>query len=160
MQELYGNPGKHTIRFASSELDLKDIIQKMSRSVRPGTAQIFDPSYIMSELQLSSAYLNAEVSFNDKTNISKSKGMEMLLLVAMTGKIDEAIAKAGAKTNNRFVLFCDSKRTYSSVSRFLSKSSKFSITAKRRKQVLSRLGVRSGDEMDLLEMMAVARLSD
>lgn len=161
MQERYGlSTGNHIVVSASSDLDINSLTRKLSRSAGSGTVQIFDPDCVASERQLSAAYLNSVVSFKDKTNISNSKSMEMLLFVALTKKIDEAIDKAGAKTNKRFVLFCDSKKTYGSASKFISSSSKFNATKKRHDQILSKMGIKSGDDARLLEMMAMTRLND
>ncbi len=70
-------------------------------------------------MHLVASYLNAIASFRDGRNNSKSVSMEMLLYVSFTRQIGEAISIAGAKTNNDFIIFSNSKKAYSMISRYL-----------------------------------------
>jgi len=104
--------------------DLLNIVRKTNED--GGILQIFDPTCVSSEKQLLAAYLNARARFRSKTNRSRSVANEMLLFVALTNQLGTAIAKAGAKGSNAFVLFADSKSSCSKLSKLLGSQKKIS----------------------------------
>ena len=110
-----------TIKHASSDRDMPFLLDKVSSiNRRKGfVLQLFDPSAVRGKMHLVASYLNAIESFRDGRNNSKSVSMEMLLYVSFTRQIGEAISIAGAKTNNDFIIFSNSKKAYSMISRYL-----------------------------------------
>ncbi|HUY70087.1 MAG TPA: KEOPS complex subunit Cgi121 [Candidatus Baltobacteraceae bacterium] len=91
-----------------------------------GVLQIFDPAHVSSEGQMLAAYLNARARFRNKTNRTRSVANEMLLFVALTNQLGTAIAKAGAKGNDSFVVFADTGSSYSKLSKMLGPAKKIS----------------------------------
>jgi tRNA threonylcarbamoyladenosine modification (KEOPS) complex Cgi121 subunit len=71
-------------------------------------AQAFDPCAVASERQLLLAYKLAEGAFAEKRNIAKTMEAEVLVRAAATRKIEEAIARLGAKGGN-FLLLTDAE---------------------------------------------------
>ena len=109
-----------------------------------GVAQVFDSKSVVSERQLAAAYLNAGSRFSRGANRTKSRANEMLLFVALTNQINDAIRLAGAKDNQDFVIFTDSKHSYSALSSMLANP----------KAIPSR----SGSDIPLLQKMALLQI--
>ncbi len=151
---------KHIIRYASSKIQVKDLLRIISKKFKKEVVQIFDPNIILSENQLSCAYLNSISVFNRKLNISKSIAMEMLLFVAMTRKIDEAIEVAGIKNNAKFVLFCDTYSTYRRISVLIKSSGPLKVSEKERRRILENIAPLFKNETEVFGRMAVSRLYD
>lgn len=155
--ELTSNP---IIRYATSNVHINSLTMSLSKRAKNGVVQIFNPEIIFSENQLSCAYLNSISTFKRKSNLSKSIAMEMLLFVAMTKKIDEAVKIAGARSNAGFILFCDTNSTYKKVLPILKNISLLKIPDKKRTKILTGLAPLSGEEAEVFERMAVSRLYD
>lgn len=149
---------EHIILEASSDIEIKDLFGAIKRRSRGRTIQIFDPSSIISRAHILGAYIDAILAFREGANLSKSRSMEMLLFVAMSRKIDEAIRVAGAKSSSRFVLFCDSRSSYDKVSELISRSSQFRVSREESLSAAKRLGIESTDDKSVLEAMTLSRL--
>ena len=67
--------------------------------------------------RLASAYLNAVIRYRDSAMRSNSLQLEMLMLLAGTMRISEAIRSAGAKTNLEFILFATNQKLLSKFAR-------------------------------------------
>ncbi|HVC58436.1 MAG TPA: KEOPS complex subunit Cgi121 [Candidatus Acidoferrales bacterium] len=91
-----------------------------------GVLQVFDPAHVQSERQLLAAYLNARARFRSKTNRTRSVANEMLLFVALTNQLGTAIERAGAKSNDSFVVFADTKSSYYKLSKMLGAAKRIS----------------------------------
>ncbi len=139
-----------------------DAIADMRKSYGNHVIQIFDPKAIVSRDHLLASYLNARVSFSEKSNRASSLSVEMLLFAAMTRQISAAIKTVGAKTNNDFVLFTDSKSAYGKLRKNLSRVSEFEPTAKESGAASRRLGIRAKgyESLDsvLLQKIALSKL--
>ncbi|VVC71617.1 Kinase binding protein CGI-121 [uncultured archaeon] len=72
-------------------------------------AQAFDPSAIVSERQLASAFLLAKKSFENGGSRSKTLEAEVLAKAAATPRLEEAIPKVGVKSAKEFILFTTAK---------------------------------------------------
>ncbi len=103
------------IRLASSDLSKEELVKKIIALNDAGhTVQLFDANNINSRLHILGAYVNARVSFQDKSNVSKTIATEMLLFASMTTQISEAIRKLGIKNTKKFIVFADCEESYSS----------------------------------------------
>jgi tRNA threonylcarbamoyladenosine modification (KEOPS) complex Cgi121 subunit len=149
---------EHVILEASSDIGIKELFGTIKRRSRGRTIQIFDPSCIISKTHIIGAYINAMLVFREGANLTKSRSMEMLLFVAMSKKIDEAIKLAGAKSNSSFIIFCDSKSSYERVSDLISKTHQFRASSDESSGAAKRLGVASTDDKSVLEAMTLSRL--
>lgn len=151
---------KPIVKYASSDVHIKILTMSITKRAKQGVVQIFNPEFIFSENQLSCAYINALSTFKRKSNLSRSIAMEMLLFVAMTKKIDEAVKIAGARTNSGFILFCDTNATYKKLLPMLKDVSPLRIPNDKKTKILKCLAPSSGEEAEVFERMALSRLSD
>lgn len=149
---------------AESRYMLDDIFKAISSIGRANDEiiQIFDPGSVINKIHLEAAYLNSLVAFKNKTNRTKSAGMEMLLFASMTNQIGDAIKICGAKSNNDFILFASNRTAFSKISKLLSKSSDFKPSKQHTKDVAERYGIKLGRDIDslILQKIAVSRLAD
>lgn len=76
-------------------------------AVRNIFAQAFNPSWVVSERHLVSAYLLAKQAFAEKENTGKTMETETLLKAAATTQIQEAIERAGITSAEKFLLLTD-----------------------------------------------------
>ncbi|MGC8478859.1 MAG: KEOPS complex subunit Cgi121 [Candidatus Micrarchaeia archaeon] len=100
---------KAIVARANSNLKINELAAAKKDFGKGEFVQFFDPSAIISKTHILGAYISALNSFKEKMNIAKSLPMEMLLFVAMTDQISNAIKMAGAKSSKDFVLFATSK---------------------------------------------------
>ncbi|MDE1811007.1 MAG: hypothetical protein KGH66_03130, partial [Candidatus Micrarchaeota archaeon] len=109
-----------------------------------GVIQAFDANSVVSARQLAAAYLNASSRFSRGANRTKSMANEMLLFVALTNQINDAIRQVGAEGNKDIVIFADSKRSYSAVSSMLANP--------------KAIPPKSGSDIPLLQRMALLQI--
>jgi tRNA threonylcarbamoyladenosine modification (KEOPS) complex Cgi121 subunit len=160
------------------ELEFKDFIIKRAASKKEigelvtaiqglgkknGVIQIFDKERIASRVHLFGAYANALIAFKNRTNRTKSMGMEMLLFAAMTGQIEEAIGIVGAKSSSDFILFADRKAAFARLKQILKIKSDFGDSAAHARSVAAGFGIRGsgidGINARILQKMALSRLN-
>jgi len=152
------------VKIASSSASMEAILSKIN-SINKGkgaVVQIFDPNRIINKIHLSGAYIDAVESFGDKTNISKSKGMEMLLFVAMTNQISDAIKMVGAKSSREFVLFANNKTSFNKLKPLIKSSKEITRDKKSQLEIARKFGIYSKDDLDkfILQKMAISRIRD
>ena len=113
----------HIAKLSASRMEIRPLMERISRINRGNrhVLQIFDPAAVKSRMHLEAAFLNVLAARNANTVITDSMSMEMLLCMASTRQIGEALSTAGAKTNREFVLFSDSKEAYARISKYLVK---------------------------------------
>ena len=85
---------------AKGKIDVEKALKKLRRFCRD--CQIFDASIICGKRHIMGAWRHAKRAFKYGENISNSISMEVLLYVAATRQIDEAIKFAGAKNNGKY----------------------------------------------------------
>ena len=155
---------KFLIRTCSANAALEDLLAEITRinGDKKSVVQIFDPKRIINRTHIAGAYIDALESFNGKTNISKSMGLEMLLYAAMTNQINEAIKIAGVKNARNFVLFANSRATFNRVRHFLKSDKEFDQDKSTQQKIARKFGIRSGDDMNkfILQRMAISRLGE
>ena len=61
---------------------------------------------------IKAAYINAASCFDEKRNIAKSIGVELLLFIAGTDQIGAAIKAIGPKAGEDFLIISNSKKLY------------------------------------------------
>ena len=138
---------------ASSDFSIPELLA-LATNMGPSTLQLFDPDFICCKEHILLAYMNAKSRFSDHTNRAKNIGIEMLLCASLTSQIDVAIKKAGAKSNESFVLFSDSASAYRKIADNLTKTSEFKISEKEAKVRIRRLGIVGGQVEDLAQEIA------
>ena len=132
-----------------------------SKTLKPHDAgrhfiQFIDYDSAISRDHLYAACINASVAFSEGTNIARSIGMEVLLFIAMTKQISEAIRIAGAKEGRRFIILCDDEGLYKPLERSIPNAKDF-FTNKNASSIASSYGV-SGSTASIMEKMAASRL--
>lgn len=152
------------IKRASSKKDIDELLDMVrSSNDRKSVVQIFDSRRIAGRMHLIGAYANALIAFNNKTNRTKSKAMEMLLFAAMTDQIEDAIAFAGAKSSSDFVVFANRKGALSKL-RAIELDKDFNPTIQSLRKAAEAAGIKAGRkrkheiEAMVLQKMAVSRL--
>ncbi len=146
------------IMSASSQIPIKELVEKIKMMGGKEPVQLFDPAAVISSKHILAAYVNARLAFNERRNIAKTLGMEMLLFLSMQRKIDEALRIAGAKSEKDFVLFCGNARLYDRVSRYIIRSKRFRKDAAESKKSARMLGLESTDQGEIMERMAESRM--
>jgi len=86
--------GYKNLKIDNAKEFVKKIREKLSKKV---WIQFFDPSVIATWQHLFFAILNAQLSFRNQKNISKSIEMETLLYASTQHQINKAIKKIGIK---------------------------------------------------------------
>lgn len=161
------NPNPHTliIKKASCAEPLQDLIENISRirkSDKKCVLQVFDPRAIATREHLIASYIEAKISFSEKTARAGDPSMEMLLFAAMTRQISAAIKIAGAKNSEEFILFTDSKPAFERLRSMLTSETEFNPSEKDALAVARRLGIKVGRFASLtdflLERIALSRL--
>ena len=156
--------GKFLIKVASSGLSLDELLFEINRvnKDKNSVVQVFDPRRVINQMHLAGAYMDTVESFKERTNISKTRGMEMLLFAAMTNQINEAIKIVGAKSSNDFVLFANNRATFNKAKRFLKSSKELARSRKAEREIATKFGIYTREDLDkfILQKMAVSRLSD
>ncbi len=148
---------------ASSDTGMDELLRTISGLAGGGSVvQLFDPDAITGPTHLQGAYVNAMASFKNGTNISKTRGMEMLLFASMSTQIGDAVKLAGAKTNKLFVVFSDSPRSYSTVKRLLKGIRPLSRSSAHHAEASRRLGLVDDGNLDkmVLQKMAISRIKE
>lgn len=151
------------IKLASSAEPLDILLKQLHGSnARNGTVQIFDPAAIINATHLNGAYYNALESFKEKTNVSKSVSMEMLLFAGMTDQISDAIKIAGAKSAKKFVVFASTLAAYNRIKPRIKNVKAFAPTAAQQLKTAKRYGITQAKELDhfVLQRMTLSRLND
>ncbi|HIH50713.1 MAG: KEOPS complex subunit Cgi121 [Candidatus Micrarchaeaceae archaeon] len=152
------------IKRAASTKEIGELvaaIQKLGK--KKGVIQIFDSKRIASRVHLFGAYANALIAFKNKTNRTKSMGMEMLLFAAMTDQIEEAIGIIGAKSSSDFVIFADRKAAFARLRPILKVKSDFRDSAAHARSAATGFGIKGGQidgiNARILQKMALSRLN-
>jgi len=152
------------IKVASSNASMEELLSKInSINKNKGTVvQIFDPGRIINKIHILGAYIDAEESFKGKTNISKSKSLEMLLFVAMTNQISEAIKTVGAKNSKEFILFANNRAAFNRLAPLISHSRDLARSKKLQAEIARGFGIYSKDSLIqfVLQKMTISRISD
>lgn len=151
---------KADIRLASSDAPIDDLLRFVEQANKGTTVfQLFDYGSVINESHLYAAYLNTILSFEDSTNIASKPYMEMLLFVAMTKQIGDAIRTAGIRNTDAFVVFSTDSRVtrefgrIARLERFVPRQSHVNRAARR-----FRLRLRKSINQDILMSMALSRL--
>ncbi len=87
-----------------TSIDVKDLIMKMrqlNEGMRPGFLQLVDASRVLSEQHLVTACWHAVYAFQENINISRSMEIEMLLYLAATRQIEQALTIVGLSDNTK-----------------------------------------------------------
>ncbi len=149
------------VKSASSEINPAVLLARAaSASSRKNFVQLFDRQVIINRLHVLGAYENACATHAAGDNISKSLVMEMLLFVAMTRQINEAVEMVGIKDNRDFLVFSNSKKSYDAFKGVLSKATDFNPLKSQSYSTAKKWGIRETDHLDerILQMMALSRL--
>lgn len=154
------------INKASTDLSIEELVGKLVRINKGSTVmQIFDSRAIASKVHLVGAYANSVIAFKNNSNKTKSLSMEMLLFASMTDQIEEAIKIAGAKRNDSFVFFCNTKTIPIAIKKLLKVKSNFDPSIAETLNALAILGINARkenrQEIDalILQRMALSRLT-
>ena len=133
---------------ARGKINVEDALKKLREFCKD--CQIFDASVICGEQHIKAAYHHAKRAFKYGENISNSLSMEVLLYVAATRQIEDAIKFAGAKNNGKYAFLFIGKKKNEAIKfveelglkldndllkASLSKIKKFGITEKELKSV-------------------------
>jgi len=99
------------VRLATRFSGVGDLMKALAklRSARRCFVQAFDPAAIVSKRHLLLAYENARLAFAEKMNIAERMEAEVLARAAGTRRIDEAIARVGAKDARNVLMFWDAE---------------------------------------------------
>jgi tRNA threonylcarbamoyladenosine modification (KEOPS) complex Cgi121 subunit len=155
---------KFLIKVASSRATIEELLLEIAKINRDKEAvvQIFDPGRVINRTHLAGAYINAVEAFKGKTNISKSRGLEMLLFASMTNQINDAIKLVGAKDSKEFVLFANNSAAFGRVSHLLKSSKEFTRSKRGQLEAAARFGIYAKGDLDkfILQKMAISRLGD
>ncbi|HUC38842.1 MAG TPA: KEOPS complex subunit Cgi121 [Candidatus Acidoferrum sp.] len=148
------------VREASSKHGIESLLGEISKINNSGTTvQLFDPDRVINRMHLCGAYVNALYAFASKTNASRKISTEMLLYAAMTRQIGKAIGLVGAKSGRRFVVFANSKPSFSKITGLLASSREFSTTKAKEISTAKKFGIGTKDlEASVLQKMAVSGL--
>lgn len=143
----------YKILLASSNLDMTELFERI-REQSHGFVQLFDSKAICCKEHLLWSYLNAKTLFANKANRAKTLQMEMILCVALTSQISEAMDKVCAKNTDNFIVFCDGKSAYKAISRYLINTADFKPSEKEIKARIIGLGILSGQVADMIQEIA------
>lgn len=151
------------IKIASSTTSIDQLINKIGKvNDKKNVVQLFDPKKVVNKTHLLGAYVNTLASFRDKSNISNNMAIEMLLFVAMTRQISDAIIKVGAKSDKRFIIFANSKGAYLKLKKFLKDEMVFDPSIANQAKIARELGINQQKEINqfLLQKIAMSRLTN
>jgi tRNA threonylcarbamoyladenosine modification (KEOPS) complex Cgi121 subunit len=150
---------KSEIRLASSKAGIDELLRFVEEANKGKTVfQLFDYGNVINDNHLHAAYLNTLLSFHDGTNIASKSYIEMLLFVAMTKQISEAITIAGIKSPKSFVVFSNSRDALHRFGR-IAKLARFGATRLHARKAAKRFGIGTGSiNQGILMRMAVSRL--
>ncbi len=141
---------------------LMDSMSEIRKADKKCIIQVFDPEAIVSREHIIASYINALASFSEKANRAGNASVEMLLFAAMTRQISAAIKLVGAKSEDGFVLFTDSKRAYAKLRRYLKGVSEFKPTERESLRAARNLRIKaksaSSATRTLLQEMALSGL--
>ncbi|MDE1833311.1 MAG: hypothetical protein KGH58_02740 [Candidatus Micrarchaeota archaeon] len=124
-----------------------DMLLKHTASINDdgkSVIQVFDSKSVVSRRQLMAAYENAKARFSGGANRTRSMANEMLLFIALTNQINDAIKRAGAKEGSPVVVFASTMSAYSKIARLLDTG----------KQVAER----SGSDASIFQKMALLQI--
>jgi len=149
------------IRRAASDEKIEGIVDKLqSLSNGRNFVQVFDPDAVINRVHLESAYLNALMAFREGTNIAKSVQMEMLLFVAMTKQVKDAIALAGAKTPKDMIIFATSAKLYEAAKHHFKREGEAVFTKLWERKAAYKYGIKNTSDLDsaILNAMSFSRI--
>ncbi len=150
------------IKEASSKFRIGELLKITAEinATKGNTIQIFYPDMIIGEMHLAGAYMNAITAFKSHTNISKSIATEMMLFVAMTRQINDAIKMVGAKSSKRFILFASNSSAFNKAKKVLDHVKEYKVSEKHSIATAKKFGIDAKKDLNLfvLQKMAVSRL--
>ena len=149
------------VKVASSNLEKEDLLKQISKINSNGAVvQIFDLKSVINKMHILGAYLNATESFAEKTNISGSVAMEMLLFAAMTRQISDAIEKVGAKSGKKFIVFANNMESYQKIKKFIKEEEDFNPSQNQVLATAKKFGIEQKSDIDqfVLQKIAISRL--
>ncbi|MHA1953011.1 MAG: KEOPS complex subunit Cgi121 [Candidatus Heimdallarchaeaceae archaeon] len=89
----------------SASLDIDLLFDFLRERISTETVlQILDPTLLVSEKQLQSAIYHTEKSFENKRNIARTKGNELLIRLAGKRQISNALKLLGIKESSQYLL--------------------------------------------------------
>jgi len=94
---------KVTVISAESDLNSKELVNALNEFEK-GSVQVFDEESIAGEKHVKFAFLHALSAFEDQKNISRDKGLEILLRAATSRQITEATERVGVKDPKRIII--------------------------------------------------------
>ena len=151
------------IRVCSSSIALQQLLKK-ANEINKGEniVQLFDKEHVINKIHLLGAYVDTMEAFRNKTNIAKSPALELLLYVAMTRQISDAIKTVGAKSNKSFVLFCNNKEAYMMVKRLVKNEKEFDPKKSDSVKIAKKFGITQANDLNqfILQKMALSRIED
>jgi tRNA threonylcarbamoyladenosine modification (KEOPS) complex Cgi121 subunit len=157
LQQL--NPRGFVIVEARLSIPLSKLLADIKKNIGRGSVlQVFSASSIISREHLLCAYINACMSFEEKTNIASTVGLEMLLFAAMSRQIEESLRRVGAVDGERIVVFADSPKVLNSVKGCLKGAKRFSPSRKASLIAAKRLGLREIDSKSVISAVALSRV--
>ena len=105
---------KPVLRVCSSGRSIQELVE-ISKGAPRGSEFILLLDYNKKLIQrILPAFVNASIRMNDGIARSKSKQIEMLLLVCGSMKIEKALKECGARDARKFILFATNERLASS----------------------------------------------
>jgi tRNA threonylcarbamoyladenosine modification (KEOPS) complex Cgi121 subunit len=155
------NISKAVVKEALPKSDVKELIDCATGiSDETHAVQVFDSAAIASKTHVLSAYLNALLAFKNRTNRSKSVGMEMLLFVSLTDQIHTALEIAGAKPDSKVVVFASDAKAFSKAAPMLESVADFNPSSAHQSAVFKKLGIKNagGAPISIMQAMAASRL--
>ncbi len=114
------------IKQASSDIELNELLE-ITKKLNTGNnfIQLFDANAIINKEHILAAYLNTVNSFKEKQNRSKNIAIELLLFIAMSKQINEAISLVGIKNKSNFIVFSNNYEKYKKFKYYLKKENNF-----------------------------------
>ncbi len=103
--------------------NIVDKLDEINREISPDECQFFNPDNIMGRDHIEAAIVNGILSFNSPTRAAKTLRMEILLKLAATDQIKEAIKRIGINKNSKeigiIVISKDENKVKESIKRIL-----------------------------------------
>ena len=144
---------------ASLSVPLAKLFEEIKKlNGRSSVLQVFDADSIVSKEHLLCAYINSCRTFEEKTNIASTLGLEMLLFAAMSRQITESLKRVGAVDGKRVVVFTNNPKGLDRISGYLGGVRDFSPTRRTSLIAAKRLGIRGTDSKSVISAVALSRI--
>lgn len=151
------------IKRCSSKARLEKLFEELKKANTKGAViQVFDPKRVISRMHLIGAYLDAVQAFVGGANIASSTAVEMLLFASMGRQISRAMEDIGAKSDKDFILFANSRESYSGIAKLIEKEEDFNPGLEEQEKTAEHYGIFQKEELDkfVLQRMAVSRIEE